>query len=243
MALVLSVSVSGDLWAASSSNPVEVEGDRLSVHAEGMGLGDLLMAVEDMTGVQFTFDELLATEEIFLDFKGLTLLEGLRKIIYPLSYAAIYDDKGKLRRVIILGQWKGSGMEVHREEASDSPGGPAPSLSEAISFRPKEGLDNSSSRKRSPSKKRPIQFDDALENRERSMDGPPGQHDQVTEGPPLDKPYSVDGPPKTQNEKLTGHPDAESTDHLTPADFGGSPTDGPPLDWKYEVDGPPGWEN
>jgi len=181
----------------------------------------------------------VAKRKIFLDFKGVPLSEGIKKMICPLSYAAIYDDMGKLRKVVILGRWKGSSMSTAGEEKVDSTEALTINLLEGISFSSKEGLDNSSPGKRARSRKRPIQFDGALENRERSMDGPPDRYDQVTEGPPLSRPYSVDGPPKTQKEKLTGPPDSGG-DHPLPPDFGGSPIDGPPLDWKYEVDGPPG---
>ena len=64
--LLLGVLVSGYLWAANAANPVVVDGDRLTVHAEGTSLGELLTTVENMTGIQFTFGDLVWERKIFL---------------------------------------------------------------------------------------------------------------------------------------------------------------------------------
>jgi len=48
--LILSLFFGGNVFAANSANPVKIDGDRLSVYAEGTTLGELLMLVEDMTG-------------------------------------------------------------------------------------------------------------------------------------------------------------------------------------------------
>lgn len=170
MALVLSVSVSGDLGATDSANPVQFDGNRLSVHAEGMVLVELLLAVEDMTGVQFTFDELVATEKIFVDFSGLPLSEGIKRMIFPLNCAAIYDDTGRLRKVVILGQWKDAATNGPLEGKSDSPGAPKATPSDLISLIPKGGSDSSASPKSPSLGKDPIR----------------------SYGPPVDKPYSID---------------------------------------------------
>lgn len=212
--LLLSVFMSGDLWAASGANPVGVHGDRLSVHAEGMALGELLMVVEDMTGVQFTFDELVAEKKIFLDFEGLPLSEGIKKIIYPLSYAAIYDDIGKLRKVIILGPWKDSGERARMEMGNESPQSPRGGPLGSISFKPKGDSYSSKTSQGRPLVKRPVQFDAPSGN------GPPNTQNKIPEDLPVP---SVEG---------SGHlpiPDSEGASVEVPpvgkADSGGTPPD------------------
>jgi hypothetical protein len=207
--LVLSIFISGDLCAANGANPVRVDGDRLSVHAKGMALGELLTVVEDMTGVQFTFDELIATKEIFLDFEGLPLSEGIKKIIHPLSWATIYDKAGKLRKVIILGRWKGSGMEMPREEASDSPGGPKLGPSDSISFTPKENSHSSGASKGPALGKGPIYPD----------------------GPPVDTAHSGSSLPDIQGEIPEGLPvpSVAGSVHLPIPDSKGASVEVPPV--------------
>jgi len=217
--LVLSVFISGDLCAANGANPVVVDDHRLSVHAEGIALGELLIAIEEKTGVQFTFDELVATEKIFLDFQGLTLLEGLRKIIYPLSYATIYDDKGKVRRVILLGQWKGSEMKVPREGGNRSPEGPKPGPSDSISLTPKGSSDGSGASKGPPLGKGPVYLD----------------------GPSVDSAYSGGRGPNTQ-EKIPEDlpvPLVGGFDHLPVPDSEGALMEGPSVDSAYSEGGVP----
>ena len=233
--LLLVVFANGDLCPTHGANPVVVDGNLLTVHAEGMSLGELLMVVEDMTGVQFAFNELIATEKIFLDFKGVPLPEAIKKIVRPLSFAAIYDGTGKLRKVIILGRMNDSGMEEKGDSAEVLPR----NLSEGITFTPEEGLDNAESSKGYLSEKGPVQSNGAHEKRRHPVDGPQESQNQEMEGPPPNKTYSVYRPPNTQNQIVEELPDAGSTDHPPPTDNRKPPMDGPPLDRPYLIDGPP----
>jgi hypothetical protein len=183
--LVLSIFVSGDLCAANGANPVVIDGDRLSVQAEGMALGELLIAVEEKTGVQFRFDELVATKEVFLDFEGLPLSEGIKKIIHPLSWAAIYDDTGRLRRVFILERWKGSGMTEPREERDGSAQAPRVGLTDSIAFPPKRDSNSSGESKASPPGKGPVYSGDSPVDKSQSEDGSPNKQDEIPEDLPV----------------------------------------------------------
>jgi hypothetical protein len=208
--LVLSVFLSGDLCAANGFNPVQFDGDRLSAHAEGKSLGELLITVGNMTGIQFTFNELVATEKIFLDFQGLSLSEGIKKIIYPLNCAAIYDDTGKLRKVIILERWKGSGTKTPRKEMICSPEGPKPGLSDSIHFTPKANSHSFGASK-----------------------GPaPGKGPIYPDGPPVDTAHSGDGSTNTEDEipEDLPIPSVAGSVHMPIPDSKGPVIKGPPVD-------------
>ena len=168
--LVLSIFISGDLCAANGANPVVVDDHRLSVHAEGIALGELLIAIEEKTGINFRFDELMTEKKVFVDFEGLPLSEGIKKIIFPLNCAAIYDDTGKLRKVIILGRRKGSGMPGPLEETTGSTQAPRVDLRDSLSFPPKRDS-NSSGESKGP---------------------PPGKGPIYPDGPPVDTVHSGD---------------------------------------------------
>jgi hypothetical protein len=241
--LVVGLSLGGGLLAAHGANRVEVDGDRLSVRAEAMALGNLLMAIGEATGVQFVFDGLAAERKVFLDFEGLPLSEAIKKIIHPLNFAAIYDDTGGLRKVVILGRGKDSGARERRETEDRSYESTRSGSFHTVPFTPQGGSDTSTTSKVQPLRKGPLQFHDPAADKKKAKDGPPVRQEQAMGGPPLSKPYSVDGPPKTQNEELPGPPHGGRSDHPPPPDPDDSPTDGPPSDWKYEVDGPPGWQN
>lgn len=241
MVLLLSIFVSGYLWAANNSNPVEVEGNQLSIHAEGMALGDLLMAVRDMTGIQFGFVGSVVQRKIFLDFEGLPLSEGIKKIILPSSFAAIYDETGKLRRVIILETWKDSGMKAPRNEVSDPHENPQTGRRRTPYFTRRGSSDGSELPKISPLGKGAVHLDGPPLDRANSGKGSPDRKDQVMDGPPVDRRYLVSGPQNPQDQKLEVPPDEGSTNPPAPpgSDSEGVITEGPPLDRPYVVDGPP----
>jgi len=245
--LILSFFVGGNVFAANGLNPVQFDGNRLSVQVEGILLGELLMAVEDLTGVQFTFDELVAMEKIFVDFRGLPLSEGIKRMIFPLNCAAIYDDTGRLHKVVILGQWKDAATSRPLKGKSDSPGAPKAAPSDLISLIPKGGSDNSTPPKSTPSEKSPIGSSGPPVDKPYSMDQPPNRNDQVMEGPPVRRAYSSNRKSDTEDQKLEGPPDVGSSDPQpsldSKPDSKGPLMDGPPVDKSYSIDGPPGWQD
>jgi len=207
--LVLSIFISGDLCAANGANPVVVDDHRLSVHAEGIALGELLIAIEEKTGVQFTFDELVATKEIFLDFEGLPLSEGIKKIVRPLSWATIYDDMGKLRKVFILERWKGSGMTEPLEETTGSAQASRVDLRDSLSFPPKRDSNSSGESKGPPAGRGPVYSDDSPVDKAHSEGGPPNKQDEIPEDLPV--------------------PSVASSIHVPIPDSKGAPVEVPPV--------------
>ena len=85
-----------------TSENVRIEGDRISIQVEGIELGELLKVIEDKTGIEFDLHRSLSGKEISVDFKELSLWEGIKAIIYPLNYAIVYDPGDVINRVIIV---------------------------------------------------------------------------------------------------------------------------------------------
>lgn len=240
MVAILGLFVSGGVGAANAESPVEVNGGRISVHADGIPLGELLTAVGAMTEVQFGFNESMAEEKVFVDFEGLPLPQGIKKIINPFNRAEIYDDTGKLCKVVILDRWEGSGLRVTREGGK---GAPESHPSDTVLSAPRRRSDTSVESKVPPLVKRLGHDDSTPQGRSKSGDGPRKSQDRGMEGPPLDTPYVVNGPPVNQRKAMDGPPKVGVPDNPPPADSGSSVMDGPPLDREYLIDGPPGWKN
>lgn len=233
--LAVGILVGGHPWALSGGNTVEVDGDRLSVHAEGIALDELLAVVEELTGVEFTFTGSVATKKIFLDFIGLPLAKGIKKIVHPLSCAAVYDDTGKLRRVVILGEWKGSATQAPREGGDEPPGS---GRRMAPSTEPR-GSDTPIAPRGLPMRKRPARLGTSSPNTGSSRDEKLDGQEQTMEGSSSERTYAGDGPPKSESELPEGPPNAEVPDHPPPPDSGDAPMEGPPMDRAYSMDGPP----
>ena len=98
---------------ASTTADVKYDGNRLSVHADGVALGQLLSMVEKHTGIQFSYNELLAEMNVYANFENNVLPDGIRRILLQFNYAAIYDGSGHLKKVWVLKRQRGS---------SESPG-------------------------------------------------------------------------------------------------------------------------
>jgi len=225
--LVLGIFFVGNPCAQDTAKLVEVNGDRVSVQADGVPLGELLVAVEELTGVHFRFDELMAKRATFVDFKDLPLSEGIKKMVFPLNCAMIYDDADRLRRVVILGNWVDSGAIAIREGNNEHPES-LQSNQPDNAFRAQKRRLNISAPSKMPSAKGLVR-----------SEGPPARSADPMEGPPLNKPYLMDGPPIQQDQVADGPPDAVDPDRPSPSQSGDDPVDGPPPNRPYLVDGPP----
>ncbi|MCP5002691.1 MAG: hypothetical protein GY941_01875 [Planctomycetes bacterium] len=71
-------------------------------------IGEVIKAIKKVTGIKFNITESLLEGEVSADFKKLPLLEGIKKIIYPLNYAIIYNRDDEISKVIILDKVSGS---------------------------------------------------------------------------------------------------------------------------------------
>ena len=86
------------------SENVKIEDNRISVQTQEITLGELLKAIERRTGIVFVLQKPLLVKEISVNFEELSLLEGIKKIIYPLNYSIIYNQGGKIRKVFVIDQ-------------------------------------------------------------------------------------------------------------------------------------------
>jgi hypothetical protein len=227
-------------WVAYGSDWLKVNGNLISVHADGMALGEVLAAVEDMTGIYFRFDESQGEKKVSLDFEDLPLSEGIKKIIRPLSSAMIYDGMGKLRSVIIIPRWNGLETRTSREEGRSFLTRPPLGQSDLSAFTT-GGSDTFSGNKNRPSGEELVDSNAPLK-KTNEVDEPSDRQDSVTDGPPLGRAYVMDGPPSTQGQPPEKASNGGIPDVPPPPDSGVSPTDGPPLDRPYNVDGPPDWK-
>ena len=93
---------------ASTSADVKYDGKRLSVHASGVPLEQLLSMVEKYTGIEFSYDDLLAKTNVYANFENNSLDEGVRRILLQFNYAVIYNGSGHMRTILVLDRRRAS---------------------------------------------------------------------------------------------------------------------------------------
>jgi hypothetical protein len=108
--LVFSVQIGLASNGSEASPNVAIVGERISVRAMGVPLGELLEMIERETGIQFEVDEGILEEKIFVDLADVPFSEGIKKIFPSLNHAILYGASGKIRKVVLIGQGKASGM-------------------------------------------------------------------------------------------------------------------------------------
>ena len=229
--IALSMMVPKSIWAASDRDSVQVEGDRLTVHAANVALKDLLMSVSKKTGVEFIVSEGLAEECVSLEFDRLPLAAGIEKIVRLYNHAAINDEAGKLSKVFVFAHGKnGSGV-----------------VSVITANQKGENQQESATGLHSPEAGR-----DSKDNQASVEKGeqPPGLKDdrRYFPGPPKDQPYTWDGPPTTETENMPGPPDIQVSSGPPPVsevDDMSGPSDiqvssgPPPVSEMEDLSGPP----
>jgi len=93
---------------ASTTPDVKYEGKRLSVHADGVVLDELLSMVAEQTGIQFSYDDLVADIDVYANFENSSLADGIRRILLHFNYAVIYDRSGHVKYVLVLNRQRAS---------------------------------------------------------------------------------------------------------------------------------------
>ena len=104
--ILLSISfiISFQNSSAATTARVDYDRNRLSVHADGIALGELLSMVEKQTGVRFSYDDLLAETIVYANFENNVLADGIKRILSQLNHAIVYDGSGGIRTVFIVGR-------------------------------------------------------------------------------------------------------------------------------------------
>ena len=212
------------------SENVRVEGDRISVQAKEIILGELLKSIEKRTGIAFELNKALLEKEITISFKELFLLEGIKKIIYPLNYAIVFDPGDVVSKVIIVDRSNASPITTLNVENNVFPPGSydGPPLEDTLTEG--KGVTHTP-----PGSKLTL------------IEGPPGTNIHV-QGPPDSEIHLIEGPPGT-NVLVQAPPSPEivliegppGTDELVeaPPDLGINLTEAPPGADVYESQSPP----
>lgn len=194
--LLILIFSSVEILAFKEKDQIECKGGLLSVKVERIQLSELLVKLENATGVRFELVGAVGKREISADFKELSLLKGIEKILHPLSYAVFYRDEKEIDKVIILPEGKDRSTPASLEltesaprefNASESPETPFGSSTPSID----SGRDyEATSRDDSVPSTGPPGFEKHID------DGPPGAHDKLAEEPPDLKP--PEPPPPTE---------------------------------------------
>lgn len=107
--------VSKDCWAVSAAEAIEFDGNRLSLCAKGIPLGELLTSVSKKTGIEFKFDDLVRNRRIWLDLKAVPLSDALSRMVSHLNSVIVYDTSGKPVMVHVLHRSMDSKAKVDRK--------------------------------------------------------------------------------------------------------------------------------
>ncbi len=91
-----------DTAAGSGLGQLEVKENKITVNIKDVPLHTLLNAIREKRGVWFEGDKDLLARKVSVKFEDLPLIEGIKRILYPLSYAMIFDSKGSLRGLYIV---------------------------------------------------------------------------------------------------------------------------------------------
>lgn len=100
--ILSAIFVPKDCWAVSAAEAIEFDGNRLSLCAKGIPLGELLTSVSKKTGIEFKCDDLVRNKKIWLDLKAVPLSDAMSRIVSHLNSVIVYDTSGKPVMVHIL---------------------------------------------------------------------------------------------------------------------------------------------
>jgi len=88
---------------AALSAQVNYDGEQISVHADGVSLGQLLPLVEKQTGVHFFLNSLTAETIVYANFKNSALSDGIKRILSKCcNHAMLYDRLGSISSVFVF---------------------------------------------------------------------------------------------------------------------------------------------
>ena len=88
---------------AATPAQVDYDGERISVLADGVSLGQLLPLVQKQTGVHFYWNRLLSDETIvYVNFKNSDLSDGIKRILSKFNHAMLYDGSSRICTVFVF---------------------------------------------------------------------------------------------------------------------------------------------
>ena len=87
---------------------LKFQGDVLSANLKGVRLKEILENLEGEKGISWEGDSSLLEEKITVQFKDLSLDEGVKRILRSVNHYLIFDVDERLAGVIIIGEKTGS---------------------------------------------------------------------------------------------------------------------------------------
>ena len=97
---------SGFAEISSDDEKLMIKNNIVSATLENIPLGKILQQIEEQSNVWFKADKPLLNEKVSVQFKDLSLEEGLKRILISFNYSLIFDTKRNLAGLIILGKSK-----------------------------------------------------------------------------------------------------------------------------------------
>lgn len=94
-------------------------GETMSADLEGVSLGIVFERINKEKGIWFKADTSLLEEKVAVQFSGLTVEKGLKRILASKNYSFIYDGNKKLVGVIII-DGSGDGSTSKKSDPVDS---------------------------------------------------------------------------------------------------------------------------
>ena len=102
-ACLLSFSLSFFLRAEEGEIELEIKGETISARIKGGLLKDIIEKIKEKKGIWFKGGESLFEEKISVEFKDLSIQDGLKRILSKMNYSLMFDQDGKLFGVILIG--------------------------------------------------------------------------------------------------------------------------------------------
>jgi hypothetical protein len=102
---ILLFSLSGSFsWSRADNGEIKINftGSSMSVRLEDAPLDLILAELKRQKGIWFNWNESLANETISIQFKDLSIEEGLSRILSHISHALIFDQNKQLSGMFII---------------------------------------------------------------------------------------------------------------------------------------------
>ena len=93
--------------AQSASIGLTFKGDALSANLKGVCLEEILEKLEREKGISWKGNSSLLEEEVTVQFKNLSLDEGVKRILRSMNHYLIFDAGERLAGIIIIGEKTG----------------------------------------------------------------------------------------------------------------------------------------
>jgi hypothetical protein len=102
-ALFLLFSELSPTWSGNLDTNLKFEGQNFSANLKKASLKAVLRKIESRKGIWFKGRDSLLDREISVQFRNLSLQDGLKRILFSTNYCLVFDHQRKLSGVILIG--------------------------------------------------------------------------------------------------------------------------------------------